>query len=239
MPFSIVISGVTGRVGRALAELARADPDVRLAGALASESSAKQPLDADRRVRINDPPAPPVDAVIDFSTSSGCARAIRCALDSGAALVVGTTGLADRVESHLRDAAASIPMLVAANTSLGACVLIDLASRATRALGDAYDVSLIEAHRAGKRDAPSGTALALARAVRDSGGSIDDGAVLSLRAGDTVGEHTVRFDATGETLQITHRATDRRLFAAGALRAAKWLAGRPPGRYAMSDVLGL
>ena len=158
-------------------------------------------------------------------------------------------------DEEQRAAAHKIAVLLAPNTSLGVAVLSSLVAQAAEALGEGYDVEISEAHHRSKRDAPSGTALSLGEAVANARGrSLNDVAVYDrhatssprsagsigfsvVRAGDIVGEHTVMFAAAGERVEITHRATDRMTFARGALRAAAWLLGRPPGLYGMQDVL--
>jgi 4-hydroxy-tetrahydrodipicolinate reductase len=172
-------------------------------------------------------------------------------------LLVGTTGFDLEARRQLEAAAAAIPVLVAANTSLAVTVLMRLVELAAVSLGERYDAEISEAHHRLKRDAPSGTALALGEALaRARGAALADLADFDrhglerprkpgsigfsvVRAGDIVGEHTVTFAAAGERLELTHRATDRTVFARGALEAARWLIGRPPGWYAMRDVLGL
>jgi len=171
--------------------------------------------------------------------------------------VIGTTGFAAEQKNDLRAAARRIPLLLAPNMSVGVNVLFRLVAEAARALGPAYEVEIVEMHHRMKRDAPSGTAARLAEIAAealglgaeqsfvyarhgDTGprkkGSIG---LQSLRGGDVVGEHTVHFLADGEHLELTHEATSRDNFARGAIRAARWLAGRKPGFYDMQDVLGL
>ncbi|HQX47963.1 MAG TPA: dihydrodipicolinate reductase C-terminal domain-containing protein, partial [Steroidobacteraceae bacterium] len=154
-----------------------------------------------------------------------------------APLVLGTTGLPEDIEADLARAAVRIPLLVAPNTSLGVALLQDLVQRAAKALPADFDVSIAEAHHRAKKDAPSGTALALGRSV--SAGREGRVEFAVVRGGDVVGEHSVRFLGTGEEVSLGHRATDRAIFARGALQAATWLAGQKPGRYSMRDVLGI
>ena len=157
------------------------------------------------------------------------------------------------LEAALEEAAREIALLVAANTSVGVTLLLELTRRAAAALPASYDIDVLELHHRGKRDGLSGTALALGRAAaeargmspsaatsRPAGGLRGDGEIgfAAVRAGDLVGEHTVLFCGAGEQLSLTHRATDRAIFARGALSAALWLASRPPGRYGMSEFLG-
>jgi 4-hydroxy-tetrahydrodipicolinate reductase len=171
-------------------------------------------------------------------------------------MVVGTTGLSDGDHAAIDEAGKIIPVLQAPNMSLGVNLLFALAARAARQLGDDYDIEIVEAHHRFKVDAPSGTALGIARAICDATGKdmakdLVHGregesprqrgqiGMHALRLGDVVGRHTVSFATLGEELQLTHNATSRDVFARGALRAAQWLAGKPAGRYGMADVLGL
>jgi 4-hydroxy-tetrahydrodipicolinate reductase len=199
------------------------------------------------------------DAVVDFSSPG----ALRVLLErnanalAGRALVVGTTGLGDRELALLDQAAAHSPVVVAANFSIGVNLLLQLVQSAARVLTEErFDVEIVEAHHRRKVDAPSGTALALAEAVagaratpletvRRDGRSGEVGprpageiGLHSLRGGAVVGEHRVHFLGDAERLELAHVATDRALFAEGALLAARWAAGRASGRYRMTDVLG-
>lgn len=195
------------------------------------------------------------DAVIDF-TLPGALRALLAAcVERALPLVTGTTGLAREEQAAVAAAAQSIPIVQAANMSVGVNVLLELAARATTALGPAFDAEIVEVHHRHKLDAPSGTALAIGAAVAaarggdakvEAGRGPGDGrrtpgaiGYASVRAGDVVGEHTLLLAGDGERLELVHRATDRGAFAGGALRAAAWLQDRPPGLYRMRDVLGL
>ncbi|MDQ3370699.1 MAG: 4-hydroxy-tetrahydrodipicolinate reductase, partial [Myxococcota bacterium] len=173
------------------------------------------------------------------------------------AAVIGTTGLAPDDEAAIDALAAVAPVVVAANFSLGVNLLLGLVKTAARALGTEWDAEVVETHHRAKRDAPSGTALMIARAIAAGHGSTYDevkrhtrdgdvGArprgeigVSAVRGGDVIGEHTAVFFGPAERIELTHRATSRAIFAAGALRAAAWAVGQPPGRYDMLDVLGL
>jgi 4-hydroxy-tetrahydrodipicolinate reductase len=175
----------------------------------------------------------------------------------GKPLVIGTTGLGAAEEGAVRDAATRVPIVWAANTSLGINLLLGLVEQAAQRLGADWDIEIMEMHHRGKVDAPSGTALALGRAAAGARGVSFDavatrgrdgitgprpaGAIgfAALRGGDNIGEHHVVFAGMGEMLELTHRATNRGIYALGAVRAALWLAGRPPGLYGMKEVLGL
>ena len=263
----VAIFGITGRMGqalvRALQESGPAQP-LHLVGALASTRSVRLGSDAAAEgaptgVMVTaDPRAALRDAAVavDFSLPQCVAENARACMAARVPLLVGATGFDGATRAVLDAAAAVIPVLIAPNTSMGVNLLARLVKLATRALGPGYDVEISEAHHRMKRDAPSGTALALGEAVAaERGTKLADVAVFErhgldgprragdigftvLRAGDIVGEHTVTFAIAGEQVEITHRATDRVTFAHGALRADAWLPGRPPGLYAMNDVLG-
>lgn len=197
------------------------------------------------------------DAVIDFSTPKAAAANAALAAEFGKALVVGTTGLGPEPTAALAAAAKRVPVVHSPNMSLAVNVLFAVVEQVSRILDDAYDIEIVEMHHRGKVDAPSGTALGLGRAAA-SGRGIDLGAhsqrvrdgqvgertrgdigFATLRGGDVVGDHTVVFAADGERLELTHKAGSRSIFARGAVRAAMWAGGRPPGLYTMRDVLGL
>jgi len=261
----VAIFGVTGRMGQSLLRALREDAALRLGGAVASATSPRLGADA----ALEGPPSGVVvsadprqalagaDVALDFSLPHCVADNAGACVAARVPLLVGTTGFDAAARAALDAAAAVIPVLIAPNTSVGVTVMRDLVRLATLALGAGYDVEIGEAHHRQKRDAPSGTALALGEAVAAARGRpLKDLAVYErhgnaaarlpgsigfsvLRAGDIVGEHSVTFAIGGERLEIVHRATDRMIFARGALRAAAWLRSRPPGLYSMSDMLGI
>lgn len=198
------------------------------------------------------------DAVIEFSTPEATLRHAALAAEHGTAHVIGTTGLDAESESALLEMAARTPIVWAANMSLGVNLLCGLAEQVARSLGpEAFDIEIVETHHRQKIDAPSGTALALGRAaargrdvvleeVSDRGrdgitGARRSGAIgfAALRGGDVVGDHSVVFAGIGERIELTHKASDRGIYARGAVHAARWLQGKPAGLYSMADVLGL
>jgi 4-hydroxy-tetrahydrodipicolinate reductase len=197
------------------------------------------------------------DVAIEFTTPAATAEHAELAARLGKPLVIGTTGLKGEEERVLRDAATRVPIVWAANTSLGINLLLGLVEQVAQRLGPDWDIEIMEMHHRGKVDAPSGTALALGRAAADARGVRFDevaqrgrdgitgarrtGAIgfAALRGGDNIGEHHVIFAGIGERLELTHRATDRGIYSKGAVRAALWLVGRPPGLYGMKEVLGL
>lgn len=246
----VVIHGAAGRMGARLCDLAHRDDSVALVGAIVRAGSARlgrASAPASHKgesvaFSASDAPHIACDVVLDFSGDEGAIRALALAGACGAALIVGTTALAPATTDALRAAANRQAILVAANTSLGVGVLASLVRRAAEALGPGFSASIVEAHHAAKKDAPSGTAKRLAAAIREVGSGaapIRDDQILALRGGDVVGEHTVRFAGPGEYLELSHRATTRDVFALGALRAARWLHGHGPGWWTMEDVLGL
>ena len=177
---------------------------------------------------------PDFDVAVDFSLPPGFDAVLALCLDRGKALVSGTTGLTDAQIAMLDSAANRIPVLWASNFSLGVNVLQDLVERAARLL-PGWDCDIVEVHHAHKRDAPSGTALTLGAAAQAAGA---EPRYASLRAGDIVGEHLVQFTGLGERVELVHRASNRDIFARGALHAAVRLAGRAPGRYRINDLFG-
>lgn len=242
---SIIVHGAAGRMGSRICALASTDPRFNLVEAITRAAAAPHdaPADASKITVFTTPNAPSrsphADVVIDFSSDAGAHAALAIALRSHAALVVGTTALTELTVSALREASSSIPVLVAPNTSLGVPVVARAAADLARALGPAFEISLVEAHHSKKKDAPSGTALRLAKAITDTGASLAPEQILAIRGGDVVGEHTIRFAGPGEYIELTHRATSRDVFVHGALRAAAWIAGKAPGWYTIEDVIGL
>jgi 4-hydroxy-tetrahydrodipicolinate reductase len=196
------------------------------------------------------------EVMIDFSLPEGTMNALPVCRRKGLAMVVGTTGLTESQQAELADTASEIPIVHAANYSVGINVLLKVVAEVTRALGESYDVEVSETHHRFKKDAPSGTAISLAKSICAARGVEYGQAVIfgrgghcprnageigmhALRVGDTVGEHQVHFGTLGETVTISHSAHTRDTFVRGALRAAKWVAGKKPGLYDMHDVLGL
>ncbi len=262
---TVAIAGASGRMGRLLLEQVAASENTKLVGALEHAGSPELGADAGALVgrpwgvRIVSDPVVALqgaDVVIDFSSASATPGVVRAAAAAGVACVVGTTGLSAEAEEALREAAKKIPLLAAPNMSLGVQVLAHALAETLRLLGSDWDVEIIETHHRAKRDAPSGTALRLADVVMRSrdlthddlkhgrhGASaqrtLSEVGMHAVRGGDVVGDHTVLLAGAGERIELTHRATSRAVFAAGALRAARWLKGRAPGRYTIGDVLGI
>jgi 4-hydroxy-tetrahydrodipicolinate reductase len=249
----IGIAGMSGRMGRLLIEESRAAGH-EVAGGTVRNAPAPDGIPA---LSLPDLAAD-ADVVIDFTHAATAGVHAETMARLGTPWVLGTSGLSAADESAVDQAAETIPVVYAANFGPGVNILLALARQLGAALpGAQYDVEIMEMHHRQKVDAPSGTAIALGRAVaagrgvrlesvmqsgRDGHtGPRADGVIgfAALRGGQVVGEHTVLFAAAGEHIAVTHRALDRRAFAAGAVRAAEWIIQQPPGRYGMADVMGL
>ena len=231
-PIRLLIHGATGRMGAALLRLAAADPRLQVVAAASRRGAACGDVPGLRTDSLAD--APGFDVAVDFSLPEAFDPLLALCRARGAALVSGTTGLAPAQLAALDAAATSIPVVWSANFSLGVAVLAELARRAALAL-PGWDADIVEAHHVHKKDAPSGTALMLGRAVAQGRGT--EPHYASLRAGDIVGEHTVQLSGIGERIELVHRATDRDIFARGALEAAVRVQGRGAGRHALRDLL--
>jgi len=256
----VCVLGPSGRMGRAVIEAANGRSDVRITAAVDRADAPGLGGEVVPGVLATAEFAAALDAsdvYVDFTTPGATRIAAQTARSRRHAAVIGTTGLTAADELEINALAAVAPVVVAANFSLGVNLLLGMVRTAARALGPDWDAEVVETHHRGKRDAPSGTALMIARAIAAGHESSYDqvkrhsrdgdiGArprgeigVQSLRGGDVVGEHTAQFFGPAERIEITHRATSRAIFAGGALRAAAWVVGMPPGRYDMLAVLGL
>lgn len=242
MPLRICIVGAQGRMGQALAAAA-ASLDCEVVG-LVDQGDDLFTASAQAQ------------AIIDFSSHKATLAVAKTAAALGIPLVIGTTGHADAEKKDILDALGPIPCVWAGNYSVGVNLLFALTRRATQVLGLDYDAEVIEMHHRFKKDAPSGTAARIlqiileerklsAEALRHGREGIvgertqSEVGIHAVRGGDVVGDHTVLFAALGERVELTHKASDRGIFARGALRAAHWVQGRKPGLYDMQDVLGL
>ena len=256
----IAIAGAAGRMGQMLIrEIARTE-GCELSGALEGPGSNALGTEAAKGIKIVADAAAAIDAaqvVIDFTVPAATVTHARIAADKGVAMVIGTTGLSPEQTAAVHEAAKKVPIMWAANMALGVNVLMALVERTAALLDPAYDIEVLEMHHRHKIDAPSGTALALGRSAaagrkvelekvwrksRDGHtGARPTGEIgfATLRGGEEVGVHTVFFAAAGERLELSHRSFSREGYAAGAVRAAKWLEGKKPGLYGMKDVLGL
>lgn len=259
MSTRVAIAGAGGRMGQALIEALRGDRELQLSAALEiahgsflgkDVSGVKIGADVGAALAAS-------DVLIDFTRPEGALAHLRACRERGKAMVIGTTGFSAAQKKEIEEAAKTIPIAMAANFAVGVNALYQLAETAARILGEGYDVEIIEAHHRQKVDAPSGTALKLGdvvakalnrnlSAVERHGRHGEPGArpaaeigFHAVRGGDIVGEHTVLFAGIGERIELTVRSQSRATYAAGALRAARWLRGRKAGLYDMQDVLGL
>lgn len=238
MPLKILLSGSTGKVGRVIEALVAEDDDLEIVG----RASGERFFDDFRSG----------DVVIDFSRPELCLKSLAYAKDHKIPFLIGTTGLVASDQARIASACESIPICQAANFSVGVNLLLDLVQRAAAGLPSTFDAEISDIHHRWKVDAPSGTALALGSAIASARGLAHDKAATrerdggraggeigyqSIRGGDVAGEHTVMFLGDGERLELAHKAADRAVFARGALHAARWLVGMPPGLYSMRDVL--
>jgi len=262
----LAVAGASGRMGRMLVEAILDSDDCTLAGALDVPGSPALGQDAgaflgrNTGIAISADPRTGLagaDALIDFTRPEGTLAHLAVCRDLGVRAVIGTTGFTPAQKAEIGAFAKDLAIVFAPNMSVGVNVMLRLLALAARSLADGYDIEIIEAHHKHKVDAPSGTALAMGEVVAKAlGQALEDHAVYArqghtgerapgaigfsaVRGGDIVGDHTVLFAGTGERIEITHRATSRANYAAGSLRAARFLAGRAPGLYGMDDVLGL
>ena len=266
----VAIAGAGGRMGQALIEATLEARDLALGAAIDLPRSADIGADAGERcgrstgVRVVSDIEAAIavcDVLIDFTRPAGTLAHLAACANAGVAAVIGTTGFDEAGKSEIAARAGSVPVVFAPNMSVGVSVLAELVRRAAQLLGPAFDIEVVEMHHRLKVDAPSGTALALGEAAAAGAGvALRDHAVYAregvtgerrpgtigfatLRGGDVVGEHTVLFAGAGERLELTHRATSRRNFAVGALRAARFVAERrnrgERGLFDMADVLGI
>ena len=255
---SVVIVGAGGRMGKALITQVLDSDNLTLAAAVDRAGAPSLGADVGKSVgrgevgvTLEDRLSPPRGSVVvDFSLPEATDINLQRCLEHRVPLVLGTTGLSGQQKSRLQEAAQDIPIVFAANFSVGVTLLTRLAAMAAKALGEGWDAEIVELHHRHKRDAPSGTALRVAAAVAEATHRVErageTGArtdaeigIMALRGGDAVGEHTLMFIGQSERLELTHRALDRAIFARGALRAARWIVDKDPGLYDMPDVLGI
>ena len=244
-PVAVVLYGAGGRMGQAILACARRESGrYHVFAALSRDDPAAEAIAGG-------------EVVVDFSSAAALETLLRDCRHTGTPLVIGTTGHAAAQRALIGEAAKEIPIVFAANFSVGVNTLFWLTRQAAHILGPDFDLEIVEVHHRLKKDAPSGTARRLAEILAEARGlnyeedtrhgregivgarGTREIGVHAVRGGDVVGEHTVLFADVGERIELTHRASSRETFALGALRAAAWLRGRPPGLYDMEDVLGL
>ncbi len=225
-PVRVLLIGTAGRMGKTLRDLATKDSKIDIVA----------------QCELGDAIEPAMkncDVAIDFSHANAIEEICRSALRHNKPVVIGTTGHSPELRRVIEQAAQSLPIVFASNFSVGVNVLFWLTRKAAERLGRDFSAEIVETHHKMKKDAPSGTAKTLAKVLKAAQEIGDKIPIQSIREGDVVGEHTVIFSGPGERLELTHRAVSREIFARGALRAAKWIMGKPPGLYSMQDVLAL
>ncbi len=263
----IAVAGAAGRMGNRIVVLSQEYESVKLAAAFERKGHKDIGKDIGVLTGIGEKCIPiqdgigksldEADVVIDFTHVDSTIANLRAASSQGKAMVIGTTGFSKEQLTEIKALTKNVPCVLASNMSLGVNLLLKVLQDVARALGDDYDIEIIEAHHRMKKDAPSGTAMKMAQVIADAvNRNLDEVAVYArkgmigertrkeigiqtIRAGDIVGEHTVIFGGLGERIEITHKASSRDTFARGALKAATWVYGRPAGLYDMQDVLGL
>jgi 4-hydroxy-tetrahydrodipicolinate reductase len=264
----VIISGIMGRMGRKIAQIAYQDPDVEIGGGVERPDCVHFHENVGEIIgeKIDAPVVSDLakvidrgDVVIDFAGSTeavlGHLRLV-AADKNKKAVVIGTTGFTDDQIKEIKELSGEVPVVFAPNMSIGVNLLFKLVQEAARALKDkGYDIEVVEMHHRFKKDAPSGTAVKIVdilkeetgikkvvygrEGIYENGRPSDEIGVFALRGGDVVGEHTVIFAGMGERIELTHKAGSRDIFAKGAVEAAKWVKGKPAGLYDMMDVLGL
>jgi 4-hydroxy-tetrahydrodipicolinate reductase len=263
----MIVCGAAGRMGRTLVALIEQNEGAHLHAAVEMTGHESLGTDAGKLAGVRELGVPigadyesvvtPETVTLDFTIAGAAMEHLRAAVARRAAIVIGTTGFDEAQRLELDDLAPRIRSVIAPNMSVGVNVLLKLVSQAAEILGSDFDPEIVEMHHRLKVDAPSGTALALGRAVAQaSGRDLKEDArygregivgkrtdreigIMALRGGDVIGDHTVLFAGIGERLELTHRAQSRECLARGAVRAGLWLATQKPGRYGMADVLGL
>jgi 4-hydroxy-tetrahydrodipicolinate reductase len=263
----VVVTGAGGRMGARLVGLIKESPTLELVGAVERKGHPAVGADAGETagcgrlgVVVTDDLtalASRVEVLIEFTSPDATLMHLAIMAASRKAMVIGTTGFSTEQLTKLRELAKPIPCVFAPNMSVGVNVLLKMLPQIARALGEDYDIEVLEAHHRLKKDAPSGTALKMAQVLADAMGQALDAVAAYgrkgmlgerkrgeigmqvIRAGDIIGDHTVLFGGLGERIEVTHRAQSRDTFARGALRAAQWVVAQAPGLYDMQDVLGL
>jgi 4-hydroxy-tetrahydrodipicolinate reductase len=222
----VLLLGAAGRMGRTVVDLAKADPKIQIV----AECDLGDSIEAAMQN---------CDVIVDFSHCDAIDEICRAATQHGKSLVIGTTGHSKQQRRIIEKAAESLPIVFASNFSIGVNVLFWLTRKAAELLGPDFSPEIVETHHKMKKDAPSGTAKTLAGILKAAEDIESEIPIQSIREGEVVGEHVVIFSGPSERLELTHRAASREIFARGALRAANWIMGKPPGLYSMQDVLGL
>ncbi len=263
----LTVCGAAGRMGSRIIALSKENEKLKLVGAIESKANSKLGLDAgvvagmgEMNVNITDNLEKVIrdtDVVVDFTSPEATLEHLEIVEKNKKSIVIGTTGFSNEQITKIQKVAQKIPIVLSPNMSIGVNLLFKILKDVAKVLGDDYDIEIIEAHHRMKKDAPSGTAIKMAKVIAEAvGRNFDEVAVYArkgiigertkkeigiqtVRAGDIVGEHTVLFGGLGERIEIIHKASSRDTFARGALKAAVWLHGKSAGFYDMGDVLGI
>lgn len=222
----IAVSGSEGKMGSRIVELAKEDPELQVSASFDVDGNAED------SIKI-------CDCLIEFTSPKATMEHLALCEKNKKAMVIGTTGLSEDDKKKIKEASANIPIVFSPNMSIGVNLLFKFVEDASKILGNEYEISILEAHHAEKKDAPSGTAKEMEKIVKGVKGPDTDVAISSVREGEIVGEHTITFESDVDLIEITHSAKTRDIFAKGALSAAKFIAGKKNGLFAMKDVLGL
>lgn len=221
----IAVSGSNGKMGSRIIALAKEDPEFNVAAEFDIGGNAEESIDA-------------CDCLIEFTSPKATLEHLAICEKKKKAIVVGTTGLSEEDRNKIKESASSIPIVLSPNMSIGVNLLFKLVEESSKILGGEYEISILEAHHAEKKDAPSGTAKEMERIVKSAREDADV-AISSVREGEIVGEHTITFESDVDLIEVTHSAKTRDIFVKGALMAAKFVAGKKSGLFSMKDVLGL
>lgn len=256
---NISVAGAAGRMGKAVIAEAGKAPDIQITGLYEKpgHASVGEKIGNLTVSQSIEKASRTADVIVDFTSPQATLSHARYCSGTGKAMVIGTTGFTASQKEELTETAESFPCLIAANMSIGVNLLEQLVSVASQKTEDGFDIEIVEVHHSAKADSPSGTALALARAAAEArnetlesvavyggkgtrnGRGKNEIGIQSVRGGDAFGDHTVLFLGNGERLELSHRAHNREIFAAGALKAARWICSKPAGIYGMKEVFGL
>lgn len=263
----VLVTGAAGRMGRQIVSLLLQEDDIEVVGATEAEGHPSIGKDVGKIIGIGkidvlvsdnlDKAASEADVVVDFTNPLATLDAASYASLKGKPMVIGTTGFSSDERVRLEELAGKFPCVVSPNMSIGVNVMFEITKKLAELLGNEFDVEIIEAHHRQKKDSPSGTAIRLGEIVAEATGrdfsdvarferhghlgerGLNEIGIQAIRGGDIIGEHCVLFCGNGERVELTHRATNRDNFARGAIRALRWIIGKPPGIYTMRDVLGI
>jgi 4-hydroxy-tetrahydrodipicolinate reductase len=225
MMVKICVGGSKGKMGSRIIDLAKEDPDLEVAAGFDADDNAE--------LGIMD-----CECLIDFTSPKATMEHLTLCEKLKKPMVIGATGISEEERAKIKEASSHIPIVLSPNMSVGVNLLFKLIEEAAKVLSEEYDVSIVEAHHVEKKDSPSGTAKEIAKIIKGARGDIDI-PIDSVREGEIVGEHTITFESDFDLIEITHSAKTRDIFAKGALKAAKFVAGKKSGLFTMKDVLAL